>query len=336
MAWTAERTTINQKIQVGAEATTALGTGVSAGKILQAFDIGFGIEAETAFYAATGHKYDSTQEENTEWASGELTGNLDYNHVIYPLAGAMGSVSVVAHGASATAKDWIFTPPITGSIVPQTYTFEQGDAIRAHKFTYGLFTKFGYKATRKNADITASLIAQPIADAITMTSSPTAVALAPIVAKHLSVYLDPTSGALGSTQLTRVLFVDYVMDSIYTPLWVLNRSTVGWTAHVDAKPKAELKLKVEADANGMALLGYLQSGTKYFLRVQAQGNQIASDGPGAINNIFQHDMCITIDKPSKFEDDQGVFAIEWPCHVMEDATWGKSQMFTVTNLIAAL
>ena len=332
MAWTAERTTINQRVQVGAEATTALGTSVAASKILQCFDFTMGISGDINAYTPTGRKYVAEQEENTEWVDITVGGDFDYNGVTYLLASAMGSVAPAAHGVSVTAKDWIFSPPVTGSVVPQTYTLEQGDAVRAHKVTYALATQFGYKGTRKDLTVSGKMIAQPIADAITMTSTPTAIALAPVVSKQVNVYLDPTFGALGTTQLLKVLSVDYSMDNIYGPLWVFNRTNVGYTAHVDLMPKPTFKLKVEADSAGMALLGYLQSGTTYFLRVQALGNVIDT----AINNTFQHDMAIKVGKPSTFADDQGVFAIEWDCTVVEDTDWGKSQIFTVTNLIASL
>lgn len=340
MAWTPERTTINQRVQIGAEAPTALGTNVSAGKLLECFDWQLGIAGDVNFYTATGHKYPETQEENTEWVDGTLGGNLDYNGVIYPLAGTMGNVAAVAHGASATAKDWIFIPPVNGSIVPRTYTIEQGDAVRAHKVNYGLFTEFGYKGTRKDFTCSGKLISQPLQDGITMTASPATVAIAPVVAKQVSVWLDSTSAGIGTTQLTRVLSVDYLFTNLYGPLWTINRSTVGWTAHVDLMPKATMKLKVEADANGMALLGYLQSGVTYYLRVQAMGSTaIATDGPGNIFNTFTHDMAVKVGKPSTFADDQGVFAIEWELTIVEDPLWGasgQSQIVTVTNLIGAL
>jgi len=334
MVWTAERTTVNQKVQIGAEATTALGTAVAASKLLEMFSFDFGIEADINFYRATGRKYPATQEENTEWSSVGITGNLDYNGAIYPLAGVFGSASPVAHGASSTAKDWIFTPPLTGSIVPQTYTVQQGGDVRAHQVAYGLFTDFGYKGTRKDFTCSATMIAQAISDGITMTSNPTAVAIAPILGKHVNVYLDTTSAGLGTTQLTRVLSVDCNLGGYYGPLWVLNRANGSWTAHIDLVPKATIKIKVEADANGMAMLGYLQSGTTYYLRVNATGNVI--DTPNSISNVFQHDMAVKFGKPSKFQDDQGVFAIEWEATIVEDSTWGKSQTITVTNLLTAL
>lgn len=337
MVWTAERTSVNQRAQIGAEATTALGTPVAATKLLECYDWQMQIAADLATYTPTGHKYPNVMEENTEWVDVTLSGNLDYNGAVYPLAGVCGSVSAVAHLSSITAKDWIFTPPVIGpSIVPQTYTIEQGDAIRAQKIAYGLFTDFGYKGTRKDFSCSAKMIAQALTDGITMTVSPTPVAISPVIGKQVNVYLDATSAGLGTTQLTKALSVDYSISNMYGPFWPLNRTNVSFTAHVDLAPKCTIKLMVEADAAGMALLGYLQNNTTYFLRVQALGPQIASDGPGAVFAEFRHDMAVKVGKPSAYQDKDGVYAIEWELTVVEDPTWGKSQVFTCTNLIATL
>jgi hypothetical protein len=339
MTFTPERATVAQRVQIGAESLSALGTPVAAGKVIGCYDWTFGISPDVTFYRPTGRKYDQEQEENMEWVDGTLGGWVDYNGILYPLAGAMGAVSPVAHGASTTAKDWIYTPPVTGYAEPQTYTIMQGDTTtRAHKFAYGLFTQFGYKIDRKTSTVSGKILGQPLQDNITLTASPTEIALAPAPGKHFNVYLDSTSGGLGTTQLTRVLSLDYTFDSVYGPMWVLNRATTGFTAHVDLAPKSTIKIKMEADANGMAPLSYLQSGATYYLRVQAQGAQIASDGPGAINSTITHDMAIKFGKPSTFSDDSGVFAIEWECTIVEDPSWnsGQSQTITVTNLIAAL
>lgn len=339
MTWTAEISSVNQRLQFGAESTSALGTSVSASKLVECFDLVPGINADVSFYRPSGRKYDNTQEENTEWMEWTQGGNMDYNGAIYPLASIMGSVAPTAHGGSATAKDWTFTPPVTGSIVPQTYTIEQGDSVSARKSTYCIWTQWGYKGTRKDFSCSGKLMSQPITTGITLTASPTAVALSPMVSKHFNVYLDPTSGALGSTLLTRVLSIEYSMDNVYGPLWVLNRSTVGWTAHVDMAPKCTFKMKLEADSTAIGYIAtYLQGGATAYVRVSGQGPQIASDGPSTVNATFQHDMALKFDKPDQFGDEQGVYAIQYNCTVVEDPSWssGKAQTITVTNLIASL
>lgn len=341
MTWTAEVSSINQRIQIGAEATTALGTPVAASKLLECFTWTLGVDAGVSTFGSTGHKYDEAQEEDWEQTSIDVAGNLDFNGVIYLLSSAMGSVTPVAHLASTTAKDWIFIPPVTGSIVPQTYTVMQGDAVRARSFPYGLLNSFGYKGTRKSPfTVSAKGFGQAMTDGITLTASPTAVALSPVVGKFFNVYLDTTSSGIGTTLLTRCFSVDFAFDSIYSPFYPLNRTNTSFTGHVDTKPKATLKLLLEADATGFGTMqtSYLQTGNTVYVSIQAQGNQIASDGPGAINATFRHDMACKVGKPSAFKDEQGVYALEWELSVAEDPSWssGQAQKLTVTNLITAL
>jgi len=187
------------------------------------------------------------------------------------------------------------------------------------------------------AAVSGDLLAQPLQDGITMTGSPTAVALSPMVGKMFNVYLDATSAGLGTTQLLKVLSCEYSMESIYGPAWFINRATVGFSAHVDLDPKCSLKLLLEADAQGMSLLALLQSSATQFLRIDALGSvAIAADGPGSIYNEFKHDIAVKVTNVGEFTDSEGVFALEYELTVCEDATWGKAQTATVTNLITAL
>src|SRR6266571_7445685 len=120
MPWAPERSSVNQTLQFGLEATP--GVNVPANKLLQCFDITLGAMADVKPYESTGRKYPSIVIENSEWVEGTLGGELDYNGMVYALAGVSGAATISAHGASATAKDWLFVPPLTGSIQPQTYT----------------------------------------------------------------------------------------------------------------------------------------------------------------------------------------------------------------------
>ena len=274
MPYTPVRATVNQKVQIGAESTSALGTPVACGKVLQCFGFVFGPNANVQMFRATGRKYSSTQIENTEWVDLTCDGPIDYNGIIYPLASCMGSVSPVAHGTSVTAKDWIFIPPVTGGIVPQTYTMQQGEAAtRAHQTAYNVFTDFGYKGDREiGLSLSGTkLLAQPLSDGITLTSSPTLIALAPLAGKHLNFYLDTSSANLGNTQLLEVLNIDFAFTGVYGPYYPFNRANLGWTQHVDMAPKSVVKVLLQADATGMTPLSYLETGQTVFLRMAGQG-----------------------------------------------------------------
>lgn len=337
MTWTEERTSVNQHIQIGAESTSALGTNVSAGKELLCYDMVMQPEGDTTFYRGSGRKYDAEQEQHTEWLSATWNGNMDYNGIIYPLVSIGGNVSSVAHLASSTAKDWIITPPVTGSIVPRTYTVEQGDSVYAQKVNYLLFTDFGYTFERKSTTMTAKSMSQLLQTGITLTSTPSIVALAPMPGKHFNLYADTTSGGLGTTQLAKALKVQFQMSGAYGQFFPINRANASYTAHVDLAPQVTIKILLEADSTALAFMAAWEAGTTYFVRVDALGTvAIATDGPGSIFNEFKHDMAIKFDKPDAFSDSNGVYAIGLNGRIVEDATWGNAQIFTVTNLISSL
>ena len=277
MAFTPQRAFINQTLQFGLEVTP--GTNVAAAKKLQCFDIILGMMADVNSYTPTGRKYPAIVIENSEWVEGTMSGILDYNGLVYPLSGVCGAPVITAHGASLIAKDWTITPPLTGSVQPQTYTIEQGEnnafgnAIYNHKVNYGLFSELGYKIDRKaGATVSGKLLAQQLQTAITMTASPTAIAIQPSAGKHFNVFLDTTFANLGVTQIvTEDMSVDFAFANVYAPFFPLNRANLGFTAHVDTKPTAILKLLLQADATGMTPLTYLENGTTVFIQINGQG-----------------------------------------------------------------
>jgi hypothetical protein len=331
------RATINQNTQLGVE--SVYGTSVAANKLLRWGDWKFGIEADVTTYRGTGRKYASTSALNKEWSKGSVDGPLDFNAIIYLLNSAFCTGTITAHGASATAKDHTFIPPVSGNATQKTYTFENGEtATRAQKFSYGLFTKFGYKGSRDEFTCEGELIGQLTTDNVSMTGSPTAIALAPSPANQWNVWMDATSAGLGVTQLLCVSEVEFEMSDIYGPGWFINRALPSWSTHVDQAPKTTFKITQEADAAGMIPLADMRAGTTKYFRVESQGAQIASDGPGAVYNTIIHDMAVKFVKPSEYKDQDGFYAITWECELIEDSAWGSGQAhkMTVANLLTAL
>lgn len=332
-----ERASVNQRLQLGIEATS--GTAVAANRRIDSFDVQFGVETEINNYRPVGRKYSTEQELNREWGSGSLDGNMDYNGVVYPLSGVYGAATIGASNSSATAKDWAWDAVLTGNASPKTYTFEQGDSVRAHKFAYGLFTKWGYKFDRKDATHSGELLCQKIADNITMTSTPTVIPQVPMPASNYSVYLDNASAGLGTTKFTRFISGEFAFEDVYGAAWFVDRDEASYTTHVDLAPKTTFKLMLEADAAGMALMNTMREGSTWFLRVEAIGAQIASDGGSGSDPVFNgfvHDMAVKVGKPDKFSDSDGIFAIGYELTIVEDTTWGHAHMLTVTNLLTTL
>ena len=198
------RASVNQKVQLGAESTP--GTAVSGSKLIEAWTWTFGEKAATKQFTATGRKFPSASELLTEMSEGKISGQGDYAACVYPISSVFGKVSAALHGMSSTAYDWVWTPALSGAYSPQTYTLMNGDATEAEKYAYAMFSGFGYSFDRKQeVQFTGDWFAQTFTDGITLTASPTAIGLVPMTGAQFSLYLDSTSGDIGTTQITTEL-----------------------------------------------------------------------------------------------------------------------------------
>src|SRR6266571_8592666 len=315
----AERNTLNQRVQIGVE--TTIGTNIAAGKLLECFNFVMGIKPKVSTFRGTGRRWASTAEENQEWTEVPIDGNLDYQGMVYLVSGPWGGATITTHTGGTLSKDWVWTPPVSGAITPKTYTLEQGDSVRAQKINYGLIHSFGYQGTRADFKCNGAMFGQLFQDSITMTASPTAIALSPVVGKHVNIYVDPTSAALGTTQYTRAFSIEYKYDNGFGAFWSLNRTSTSFTGHADLPPTNTVKLILEADSQGMGFLTSLQAGSFLYLRVDAVGPIIE----GAIPYAMQHDMAIKLTNVDPFSDNEGVYAIGYEGMIMEDTAWASGQ-----------
>lgn len=333
----ANRASVNQQVQLGVEATP--GTSVAAAKLIEAFTWAWGIKPSVKTFRPTGRKYLSTAEELTEMTNGKISGDMDYNALMYVLNSVYGKqtpAGVVKGAATSTsAFKSVFSPPLSGAANPQTYTLQQGDAVRADALAYLLFSGWGYKVNRKSEmTISGEFMGQAISDGVTMTPNPTVVPLSPMVGRQANVFLDTTSAALGTTQLNAFLELSFSASNYYGPLWFLNRANASYSSHIDLAPKNEIKLSMGADAQGMSLLQHMQNGDTMYLRVDALGNTI--DTTNAIAAEFTHDMACKVTNVSEFGDSDGLFKIEWTLEVAEDPAWGNAQIVTLVNALSSL
>ena len=328
----AERTSITQVTQVGVETTP--GTGVAANKLLQALSIEPAIKADVKTFRPLGAKYATIAALGKEWVEAKISGDVAcYNHLAYLLSSVLTYAAPVQQGSSA-AYLWTFTPAQSAEDTIKTFTVEQGSSVRAGKFAYGIVTEFGLKFDREKVEVSGSMLGQAYQDGITMTSSPTAIAVQPILPTALDVYLDSTSGGIGTTKLTRALSGEFSISDRFGPVWTLNSEVSGFAAHVEQTPKAQLKLLVEADAMGMGPLTAMRAGDKRYIRLKAVGPLIAS----TYYYTFQLDLCGVVADVGEFSDEDGVYAVEWTFAVAYDQAWGSGQAMQVqlTNTIGTL
>lgn len=324
-----ERATLLQTTQLGVE--TTMGTSVAANKLLLGTNIEVGIKAEINTYRPFGQKFATVTTLGKEWAEAQISGPLTYTDWTYLMAGGIAFAAPAQQSTTAAYK-WTAAMAQTAEDTIKSYTVEVGSPVRAHKFTHALVNNLGYTINRNEAMVKGSMIGQRISDGITMTASPTAVALIPAMPTHFEVDLDPTSAALGTTKLLRVLEIDFETGDRYSPVWTVDSAQTSFTTYTEKEPDPKFKLKLAADSVGMARLTEMRNGTKAFIRVKGTGALIAS----TFYYTFQHDLCGIVSDVSDFSDEDGLYAIEWTFTPVHDSSWGKAMEFQITNTLTAL
>lgn len=324
-----ERASVSQVVQIGVESTP--GTAVSSNKKLLATMIEAGIQTSVKMFRPLGSKYATVGAQAKEWVQAKVSGPMVYTDIVYHLASIFNYAAPVQQGAT-TAYKWTFTPSQAAEDTAKTYTVECGSAVRAHEFAYGIFDSWGYSVNRDECSNKGSMLGQKISDGTTLTSSPTEIALQPVLPTEFVVYLDATAGGIGTTKLLRVFNIEYEIASKVGTVWPVDSANSSFAAHVETEPKATLKLLVAADAQGMGLLTNMRAGDKRFIQVKAVGPIIAS----SYTWLFQHSLCGIVSAPSEFKDEGGVYAIEWTFEQVYDAGWAKSTVIEVNNTLTAL
>lgn len=326
----AERASVFQVAQWGVETTP--GTAVAANKKLTGINVTAGVKADVKTFRAMGNKFNSLAALGKEWMEAKLDGFATYTEIVYPLCSVL-AYAAPAQQAATIAYKWTLGPATSAADTKKTYTLEQGSAERAHKFAYGLVNQFGMQYSRDAVNFSGSMLGQAVSDGITLTSSPTVIALQPILPTQVTVKVaDSQAGLTGASALTRVLSCGWDIADRFAPLWVLNAANASFVADVEKPPKLTAKLKQEADAEGMGLLTQLRSGATKFLRILAEGDIIAS----TYKWTLQVDLAAKVTNVSEFADQDGVFAVEWEMEAAHDSTWGKAFEVQVINTLTSL
>jgi hypothetical protein len=326
-----ERASVTQSVQIGVEVTP--GTAVNSDKLLQSLAIELGQAADFNRFRPGGQKYASQIVPGREWTEFTLAGVSSFSELVYPLSSV--AVSTTPTTVGTTGRQWIFTPAARTEDTVKTFTIEQGGAVRAQEASYGLFTSLELTFNRGEVTVGGSGIAQRLTDGITMTASPTAIQEKPILPNMVDVYLDSTSGALGTTKLTRAFEVVFNIGDRFNPVWPLNTALTSFGSHVETEPSVGGSLFLEADAQGMAYLTNLRAGDTRYLRIGCISSELAGTGQ---NYQLLIDAAVKFNDAIAFEDADGVYAARLPFEVIYDSAWsgGRAYQVTLVNQVSAL
>lgn len=327
----AERSSLNQLIQVGVEATP--GTPATITKRFQSIGLEPSPKVEVDQYRPAGSKYRQFTALSKEWVEAAISGRGSYTEIVYLLSSVIDTPVITTPGGATTARLWTFTPDTYADDVPKTFTVEHGSSVRADSFAYGLVTELGMKFDRNTVDVSGSMMGRALTDGITMTSGGvTSVPLVPIEATQVSVYVDDTAAGLGTTKLTRALNAEFTLGSRFGPVWVLDAAQDSFVNHIETEPDLHMTLTVEANSEGMGFLTSMRDSDTAFIRVEAIGSEIETGE----NYTFTLDLAGRVRDTGGFSDADGVYAIQWDFVGVHDPTWNKAVQFNVENALAAL
>ena len=334
----AVRSTINQKVQIGIEATH--GTGVACGKVLSSFIWTLGEKPTTKQFRGSGRQYPGASALLFKEGSFKASGPGDFAENTYLLSMLWGAPTTAPDGASSTVYTNTWTPPLVGSYAStvKSATLQMGETT-GEQYTYNVLTGFGYKINRKQ-EIAWDFegISQGFTTGVTLTASPTEVAQNPMTGAQANVYLDSTSGGAGTTLISSDLMeADFKAADYFAGYYPVNRSNNSFSDLIDKEKKHDFNMTLQASTAALGYIGtYNNTGAKAYFKVDALGPVI--DAGHSMNAEFSHTFCAFMTGYEPFSDTDGVYAYKTMWCLAEDPAWntGQAQVIVLTNLLNGL
>lgn len=326
-----ERTQVTQVCQLGVEVTK--GTAVATTKRLPSFAVVTGIDGDSIKIEQAGYKFPTGYAPGKDFSTAKFSGIPSHDELTYILS-SLFSYSIGVQQGATTAYLWTHALSTSSEDTIKSYTVENGSAVRAHKFPYGIFTELSIKGDRSKIEASATMLGQLTTDGITLTAGNTDVLQVPLLPKEVDVFVDTTAAGLGGTKLSRLLKWEFNLKNRFGPLWTVDSAATSWATHVELPIEAEIKLMVEADAQGMGFLTSFRAGDTKFIRIKDTSTVLAGTAfPYATTIEMAGELT---GPPKEFSNADGVYAIEWTFGAIHDPTWAKAIQMLVMNKLAAL
>jgi len=334
----AVRSTINQKVQIGIESVH--GTAVACNKVLSSYIWTLGAKPTTKQFRGSGRQYPGTSALLWKEGSFKAAGPGDFGENTYMFSLLWGAPTSALDGASSTVYTNTWTPPLTGSYAStvKSATLQMGETT-GEQYTYNVMTGFGYKINRKQ-EISFDFegINQGFTTGVSLTASPTEVPQNPMTGAQANVYLDPTSGAVGTTLISSdMMEAEFKAADYFAGYYPVNRTNTSFADLIDKEKKHDFTMTLQASATALAYIAtYNDTGAKAYFKVDALGPVI--DAGHSLNAEFSHEMCAFMTGYEPFSDSDGVYAYKTMWCLAEDTAWGsgQAQIIVLTNLLNGL
>lgn len=272
-----------------------------------------------------------------EWSSGSVSGYPTYTELAYLLSNVLGAATVTTPSGATDTRKWLWEPDESTPWTPKTLTLRRGvSGGTAEEVNYLLLSGLGLTFSRTAApEISGDLFAQRMNYAATLATTGVGQhELVPILPSQCDVYLDSSSGSLGSTKLLRDFEFSWSIADLFDMIWPINSSLPSFAAHSVQKPTLEAMLSLGNDTVGTGIVTNMRAGSTVWVRFRATG---ATD---SIESGFAYRL--TIDVPLKVAsapsraDENGLSTLEWTFRNVYDPTWGKWISIELLTDFAAL
>lgn len=162
--------------------------------------------------------------------------------------------------------------------------------------------------------------------------TPTAIELIPILPETVDVFVADTQAGLdAAVALTGVFKLGFAINNKQGPIFLLRSGYGrGFGKVAETEPDATMTIEQEADEEGMAWMDTLRAGGKKYIRIKSTGDNIED----AYDYSFQLDMCVSVDQPNDFGDNQGLRTSPFNLVAVSDPAWGNKafQIDLINNL----
>lgn len=333
-----ERSAISQGIQIGVE--TVEGTAVAAGKKLSSMSITPRPNMEFSTFGPQGNKFDTLSVLNREWSTADIEGVPTYTEIVYPLSSLMGAATITTPAGATNARQWAFAINPTSADAPKSFTVEKGDGSVAERVA-GLVVNsltIGFSRTG-DPELSGDAFARAYETGITLTATPTTLALVPILPADVSVYIDAlTTGAsdFGTTKLTRVNSASVSISDRYMQYWALDAAQDSYVATLEGKPGATVEFSVMADSTGMGFIANARAGDTLAFRMEALSATEIDSGVAASAYRMTIDAAIKISDIGDMDEVDGAVSIPFTGTIVYDSTWNQAISVQIVNALTAL
>lgn len=323
----AGRASVNRQVQLGVESTP--GTPVPANKSLPTLSLALTRVLETKQFRSQGYKPNTANQILKDYGSGQVTGPLDYLQIIYPLNSMVTGV-IATPGGGTLSRTHTFTPAAIGADAFKTFTIQEGDTTAARQMANSVFSEFGVTANLSTAEINGAILGTT-PTTVTLTGSPTAIALLPVNIREIDLFMDTTFAGLGTTKITDAESIEFKITNKYALKWVLNTTNTSFKDIIEVAPNLTFSFQTEDNAQSRSLYDSLNTNPVKYLRMQATGPIIEA----ALTYYIKLDVGCYVTGTEQTDVD-GVWSYKYDCVPIYTPTFPGAWSVVVQNTITAL